>query len=176
MLFSKTTGGFYDPNINSDIPADAVSISPETHTALLAGQSSGQVISSDSSGNPLLVTAASLMTLTQAQAYQNNILTLAYQSAITQPVDYNGLLYQTDSNSVHNLQASIAGCMSTQVTPTGFYWVSANNTQVPFAYSDLVALAALIFQQGAVAFQHLQSKKAQVNAATNISIVLGIVW
>ena len=117
-----------------------------------------------------------VLTLAQAQAVQVSTLTLAYQSAISQPVTYNNLEYQADLQSVSNLQASIAGCLSTQVTPAGFYWVSANNTQVPFAYSDLTSLALIIFQQGAVAFQHLQSKKTLVTAATTVSAVQAITW
>lgn len=53
-LFSASTFGFYDPNINTNIPTDTMEITNEQYEALLAGQSSGQVISSDVSGNPVL--------------------------------------------------------------------------------------------------------------------------
>lgn len=55
MLYSKTTGGFYDRAIHGDnIPADAVEIDRATHAALLAGQAEGKRIVSDSDGAPTL--------------------------------------------------------------------------------------------------------------------------
>lgn len=54
MFYSATTGGFYDPEINTLIPDDAVKISPTTHSALLAGQAEGKRIVSDSNGAPTL--------------------------------------------------------------------------------------------------------------------------
>ena len=54
MYYSKSTGGFYDPEINTLIPDDAVEISHATHAALLAGQAEGKVIASDSEGFPIL--------------------------------------------------------------------------------------------------------------------------
>lgn len=54
--YAASTGGFYDTVIHGDnIPADAVEITDEQHAALLAGQSSGKIISADASGKPILV-------------------------------------------------------------------------------------------------------------------------
>lgn len=44
MKYSPTTQGFYDPEVNKTIPADAVEITRDHHAFLLAGQSSGKVI------------------------------------------------------------------------------------------------------------------------------------
>lgn len=54
MFYSKSTGGFYDPEINASIPDDAVEISREAHAALLMGQAEGKVIAHDSEGFPIL--------------------------------------------------------------------------------------------------------------------------
>ncbi|WP_315383483.1 tail fiber assembly protein [Microvirgula aerodenitrificans] len=55
MFYSKSTGGFYDVEIHGDaIPADAVEITIDEHTALLAGQSTGQRIEADEHGRPVL--------------------------------------------------------------------------------------------------------------------------
>lgn len=54
MFYSGKTGGFYDPDFRGQIPADAVEITSERHTELLAGQSSGRVISASSNGHPTL--------------------------------------------------------------------------------------------------------------------------
>lgn len=53
--YSKTSNGFYSSDINEgDIPEDAVEITDELWQELLTGQGAGMVISSDSSGNPVL--------------------------------------------------------------------------------------------------------------------------
>ena len=55
MFFSKTTNGFYDPEIHGEnIPEDAVAITHERHAELLAGQSAGKIISAEKNGNPIL--------------------------------------------------------------------------------------------------------------------------
>lgn len=56
MKFSKSTGGFYNLDVNGDgIPPDAVSITQAQHQAMLAGQSDGKMIQSDVDGFPVLV-------------------------------------------------------------------------------------------------------------------------
>ena len=58
LYYSQSTGGFYDSAIHSRLPEDAVEISPEQHTALLAGQSAGQVIMPGKDGKPVLASKA----------------------------------------------------------------------------------------------------------------------
>lgn len=55
MFYSAQTGGFYDLAIHGDnIPANAVEITCEQHTALLEGQSQGKIIAADAKGFPVL--------------------------------------------------------------------------------------------------------------------------
>ncbi|OAM32292.1 hypothetical protein A7P96_03135 [Eikenella sp. NML03-A-027] len=54
LYYSQSNGGFYDDQIHSTVPDDAVAISPEQHAALLAGQSGGQVIMPGKDGKPVL--------------------------------------------------------------------------------------------------------------------------
>lgn len=54
LYYSQFTGGFYDDQIHSRLPEDAVAISPEQHAALLSGQSAGQVIMPGKDGKPVL--------------------------------------------------------------------------------------------------------------------------
>jgi hypothetical protein len=124
-------------------------------------------------------TAAQL--LAQAQQAQIATLTAAYQTAIVQPVSYTSKggitkTYQADPNSLSNLQNTLLGLQAAGATPSGFYWVSADNTQVSFAYADLQGLAAAMLAQGWAVFQKLQTLKAQVNAATTVSAVQAVVW
>lgn len=55
MFYSKSTNGFYSREIHGDnIPADAVEITAEEHSALLEGQSQGKLIQADENGYPIL--------------------------------------------------------------------------------------------------------------------------
>lgn len=57
MLYSASTGGFYDIEIHgTNIPSDAVEITDDEHAALLTGQAEGKLISADASGHPVLTT------------------------------------------------------------------------------------------------------------------------
>lgn len=54
IFAAASTKAFYDSNVNTVIPEDAIEISPEYHKELLDGQSAGKVISWDESGHPYL--------------------------------------------------------------------------------------------------------------------------
>lgn len=119
--------------------------------------------------------------LAQAQRAQIGILMADYRNAIQVPVSYTSKggvtkTYQADPQSVSNLQNAILGMQAAGVAPNGFYWVSADNTQVPFTFADLQDLSAALLAQGWAAFQHLQTLKAEVMAAASVSAVQAIVW
>ena len=132
------------------------------------------------SNNEVIAAAPAVLTA-QAQAAQIATLTAAYQQAIQAPVSYTSKggvtkTYQADPGSVANLQSMLLAFGATQTVPSGFYWVAADNTQVPFTYADMQGLAQAIGAQGAAAFQHLQTQKAAVKAATTVSAVQAITW
>ena len=58
LYYSQSTGGFYDSDIHTRLPEDAVAISPEQHATLLSGQSAGQVIMPGKNGKPVLTLPA----------------------------------------------------------------------------------------------------------------------
>ena len=62
-FYSKTTNGFYDPEITTSIPSDAVEITDELWATLFANQSKGQIITADANGYPINVAP----TVTQAE-------------------------------------------------------------------------------------------------------------
>ena len=71
MFYSKSTNGFYTKEIHGDnIPSDAVEITVEEHQNLIAGQSSGKIISSDNDGKPVLVDPP---LPTKEELYQSNL-------------------------------------------------------------------------------------------------------
>lgn len=169
---------YYDDK-DSPAPTSATNLANITDTEWqdsIANQRKYQVISGLFKLAPLPTTA---QLLTAAQTMQIDTIKAAYANAIVQPISYTSKggvtkTYQADPQSVYNLQAMLAAYSG--VVPTGFYWVAADNTQVPFAFSDLQGLAAVIGAQGWTAFQHLQTLKAQILAATTIASVQGSVW
>ncbi|MBB3213413.1 hypothetical protein FHW67_002705 [Herbaspirillum sp. Sphag1AN] len=125
--------------------------------------------------------SAPTVTLAAAQSSQIGIIVAAYQSAISTPVSFTTAggvtkTFQADSNSQDLLVTAVAGYNAQKAVPTGFYWKSADNTQVPFTLADLNGLSAAMLAQGWTAFQHLTTLKAQVAAATTVAAVQAIVW
>ncbi len=58
MFYSRGTNGFYSTEIHgNDIPADAVEITADEHTALLNAQSVGKIIRHDTDGRPVATDA-----------------------------------------------------------------------------------------------------------------------
>ncbi|WP_434663435.1 DUF4376 domain-containing protein [Paraburkholderia sp. A3BS-1L] len=120
-------------------------------------------------------------TLAGAQSAKIAALTAAYQAAIQQPVSYTSKggatkTYQADAGSIANLTQMLLAFQSSQTVPVGFYWVSLDNTQVPFSYADMQALANALGTQGAAAFQQLQTLRGKVNAAATVAAVQTIDW
>ena len=112
-------------------------------------------------------------TLAQTQIAQLSSLAQSYTTAIQTPVSYTSKggvtkTFQADAGAVSNLQNTVLGYQAAGATPAGFYWVSEDNTQVPFTYADLQGLAAVMVAQGWTAFQHLQTQKAAVNTIVNL--------
>ena len=59
IFFSKTTNGFYDSDINTVIPEDAVEVSTSDYQQLLVAQQNGQVIQANQQGYPVAVSPQS---------------------------------------------------------------------------------------------------------------------
>ena len=58
IYYSKTNQAFYDNQIHTALPEDAVEISQEQHAALLAGQAQGKTIMPGKNGKPVLAPLA----------------------------------------------------------------------------------------------------------------------
>jgi hypothetical protein len=59
IYYAKSTGWFYDSAKSQSLPADAVEVSDEQHSALMAALAVGQVITADASGHPIAVSVPS---------------------------------------------------------------------------------------------------------------------
>jgi len=145
---------------------------------------SGEVIFPDYATPEQLAAAFPAYTagvVADAQGAQGVSLGAAYAAACAQPVSFTTAAkvtktFQADPGSITVLQQTLAGLSGAQATPAGFYWVAADNTQVPFSFADLQGLAAAMLAQGWTAFQHLQTLKAEVAAATTVAAVLAVTW
>lgn len=122
MFYSKSTGGFYSLEIHgASIPEDAVKITAQEHAALLVGQSSGQRISADQNGGPILAAQPaptpdqlhSLAKLNRDAAVSNIIVT-------TQ----SGKAFDGDETSQGRMSRAIIGMDDADVMP----WKLADNT------------------------------------------------
>ena len=129
--------------------------------------------------NPYAPTAAQL--LNRAQTIQKALVTKGYTAAITTNVAYTTVAgvvstYQADANSQQILVRALQSYRVAGAVPSGFYWRSADNTNVPFTLADLEGLDAAMMAQGWAAFQQLTTLKADIDAATTVSAVTAIVW
>ena len=150
--------------------------------ALVFTTAHGTVLTTPTSLAPYTIpTPTTAQLLASAQTTQLNSLIASYANAIAQPVSYTSVAgvvktYQADKQSRDNLVEMTAAYTKAAATPTGFYWIATDNTQVPFTFADLQQLAAVMGVPGWTAFQNLQTKKASVMAATTVSAVQLIVW
>lgn len=125
--------------------------------------------------------AALFDTLAQAQVRQLGLLYASYQAAVQQDISFTTTAlvtktFQADFGSQETLAKMIAAFQKTGIAPAGFYWVSRDNTQVPFTFADMQGLAAAMGAQGWAAFQNLQARKASVMAATTVAQVQAVAW
>ena len=121
------------------------------------------------------------MPLEWAKSNQRELIDLAYAAAITTDVSFTtgaGVtkIYQADADSQSSLQDALIGFTPSGATPSGFYWRSLDNTNVPFTLADLQGLAQAMLGQRWAAFQKRISLLEQVAAATTTSQVEAIMW
>lgn len=119
--------------------------------------------------------------LAAAQVAKLAELDAAYAVAVTQPVSFTSAggvakTFQADKVSQDTLTVSMQGYALVGSVPAGFYWVAADNAQVPFTLDDLKGLYAAMLRQGWAAFQNKQVKKAAVRNGIEVSEVEAVGW
>lgn len=128
---------------------------------------------------PPAPTAAEL--LADAQAVQTGLVNQSYQQTIEADISYTNQAgntddFQADPASQQNIIRTLLAYTATKEVPTGFYWVSSTNAQIPFTFVDLQNLAQDMTNRGWIAFTKLQSLKTRILAATTVAAVQAIVW
>lgn len=120
-------------------------------------------------------------TLTEAQASKTAELYADYETQISNNFTFTtqgGVTqsFQATTTAINDIQGVLLGLQSTKTVPSGFYWVAADNTQVPFTYNDVQNLANGIMSLAWFYFQRLQAQKAAVRAATTVAEVNSVLW
>ena len=105
-FYSKTTGGFYDSEINVNMPADVVSVTDTVYNDLLAAQESGNRIKPDANGNPVSVPPPPPTPAQQAAA----IISGGLHVTSTGTSSLNGT-YATDGNTTAEINAEITSLL-----------------------------------------------------------------
>lgn len=178
QLYKDSNGKVYsyenDVTIKTDSSGNTIGIAPD-------GSQLPNVPKSLTSYTPS--TADKLAAAKQAQIAQLN---QSYKAAIDADIKFTNAagtqkMYQAGPTSRARLQETINGYSKSGSVPSGFYWLSKDNTQVSFTYADLQNLAQALTDRGNKAFQKLQTKKANVRAVTTstsnpIQTVQGITW
>jgi hypothetical protein len=171
--------GFYDSE-DSPVPAGLVDVIEITDSEWQAAiNNPGYTVTNGALVAPSPPTDSEL--LAAAQVGQMVTLTAKYEAIVQQPVSFTtaagvAKTFQADSNSQNVLLIATTGYNLAGATPQGFYWVASDNTQVPFTLADLKGLYGVMLQQGNIAFQTLQTLKAQVRSATTIAAVQSVAW
>lgn len=96
----------------------------------------------------------------------------SYLIASSEPITYLNNTFQADLSS----QDLISKCLSAGAVPVGFYWLDANNGEVPMTFTQLQGLALAILTRGQTAFNHLQSLKTTIKSAVDSAAVKAITW
>ncbi len=183
---SSVASGFY-LSVDTKAPSDAFPVSDADHMMAINLEDGYSYdftipIAPNENGQVVITSPTNIFLLQQAKQKKIIILQEAYQAAISLSVTYTskgGVTknYQTDTNSINNLQSLLVG-LSCQpdALPESFYWVSEDNTQVPFVYEDMQELGVAMCAQGIEAFANLQNKKSAVNAAATVPAIALITW
>jgi hypothetical protein len=179
MYFSKTTGGFYDPEIHGDtIPADAVEITAEHHAELLAAQSAGKRIVGDADGYPVAVDPPA-PTLAELKDAKNADINAWRAQANTGTFAHGGKAFACDALSRSDIDGVNGYVALFGALPPDFpgAWKAADNSYLPIAdVAAWKAFYASMVAQGAANFAHAQQLKAQLAAAETPEAVAAIVW
>ena len=170
--------GRYDDAMHTSIPAAAVELDDATFFASMQPTSGQWTLIN---GVCTLVPLSAAAALASAQADQIAALAASYQAATHAAVTFTSAggvakSFQADPASVANLGKMLDAFAASKAVPAGFYWLSADNAQVPFTYADMQGLAQAFGLAGLSAFQNYQSKKAAVLAATTIATVQAVVF
>lgn len=97
--------------------------------------------------------------------------------AIAAGVAFEGYVYDSDSTSLANVTAAVAGAAAGIPIPEGFTWRTADNVNVPMDVEQLVALGAAMLAHGSACYAYSWALKDAINDSDDpLSINLDEGW
>ncbi|AOY00091.1 DUF4376 domain-containing protein [Jeongeupia sp. USM3] len=161
FFYAKSTSGFYDAAIHGDaIPADAVEISVETHTALLSAQATGKHIVADASGQPIAIDPPP-PSLDDIRVAALSTLPAWESTERAAGLDHASHRWRTTPEALQDIRdALLAG-----IVP-GDVWVDADRAAVPTTLAQLQALWAVCVTRGAEIYQRRLTMEVEIATMT----------
>lgn len=161
ILYSKSTGGFYDTTISGDnVPSDVIEISTEQHTELLAGQSDGKQIVVDDDGVLNLV------------GNRDDILDKMWTGIKRARDEYmNGGVFVAGNwfHSDNNSRVKYMGLKSTVPFPENLQWKTMNGTYVTMTVALVQLVLNSISKNDAIVFEVAEKHKMDMQEASDPS-------
>jgi hypothetical protein len=143
MFYSKSTGGFYTPELHPEMPDDAVEVDDSEYTALMQAQEKGQVIIGNLAGRPIAVDAWQAMSLEQARADKLAELAALCAAEITAGIESGALgekhIYPSLQTDQANLTASVVASILPGVDDKWVTPILCRNPAGLWAYRDHTA-------------------------------------
>lgn len=145
-------------------------------------KSTGDEVLIESAGQPsdnLIPTLPDFILLEQAKIAKLQQIQQTYSTSLATGVSFTTVAnitknFQTYSSSISSMQYTATAISNGWVIPSGFYWVSSDNTQVPFTADDLNGLLKAATDFNWSLFQTLQTNKNLVKIATTLDEVNAI--
>jgi hypothetical protein len=178
IYYSKTTGGFYDPNIHlpEQIPGDAVEITEAAHQQLLSLQSNGKQIVGDSSGSPTVIDPESLFTLRQIKDSRLSYINIKRQESFNTGFVFDGVIYDSDDQAKTNITGVMASIIAGIPLPLDFTWRSKDNNNIPMDVQKFSAFASAFFQNYQSVMKRSWALKDFIESRTTKNQVNKIDW
>ncbi len=117
-----------------------------------------------------------VLTLDQVKMLARQNIDAARESAIASGVTYAGNPFQSDPESVRNVNGVLGAINSGLALPAGFTWRTTDNRDVPFTASDVRALAGIMFSHGWEIYNKSWALKSQIMAAQAEADVQAVKW
>lgn len=183
-LYSPVTGGFYFPEIHSEIPESVVELTDAEYRALLDGQSRGQRIVADGAGRPYLADPPS-PTLDELRAAADTVLSAACAAAIVAGIECDALGTLHEYPTGPTDQSNLTGAVTYSLLPgTPADWsqpltcrdAAGAWARRPHDRAQLYAVAAAVVAHVDTCRARLADLRGQLAAATDSAALAAVTW
>lgn len=183
MKYSKSTRGFYEPEIHgNNIPDDAVEITADRYAMLLEAQSAGKVITDDVDGYPVAIDPPPL-SLDNCKATKNSSLsvecTLAISHGISSAVLGTAHTYPTKPQDQANLAALVLNAQVVGSTYAAKFWCADSAgawARRMHTAEQLIALGQEVTAHVQAQQDHYEALLWQVAAASTNTEIETLTW